>query len=236
MTQLHSAMKVGTDSLILGSWAIASVNKENTKLNVLDIGCGTGLLTLMLAQKLAEVNGQFTAVELDAGACVDAQYNFSQSPWSQCIQLFNCDIQSYPDITRFQRIICNPPYFTAGQTIEQSRAVARLQTHLNWHILAEQISLRLSYGGFAELVFPFSDLVEVKQIFSQVNLFSVAELHIYPKESDTSAKRVCVRFEKTAQNRTKMTIPEVNQLVIYNQQNHYTTDYRNLCRDYYLNF
>lgn len=250
ITQQNSAMKVGTDSLILGSWAIAqhlTCEVVESQYNVLDIGCGTGLLTLMLAQKFmgkdkTKSDGpikqrarlKVTAVEIDAGACIDAQHNFNQSDWAEHIQLVESSIQDLPDDKKFQRIICNPPYFTAGQSITQNRAVARLQTRLDWIILAEQISKRIASEGIAELVFPYNDLANVKLIFARFNLVCIAELHVYPKVSDKVPKRVCIRV--TLGDVLKQNVPDVDSLIIYNELNNYTHDYQALCRHYYLNF
>ncbi|WP_440904707.1 tRNA1(Val) (adenine(37)-N6)-methyltransferase [Catenovulum sp. SX2] len=240
ISQQHSAMKVGTDSLILGSWALVeplSGAIADSQYNVLDIGCGTGLLTLMLAQKFQSSNQvKFTAVEMDQGACIDAELNFSQCNWAANIQLVKSPIQDLPMDTKYQRIICNPPYFGAGQTIQQGRALARLQTNLDWTILAAQISQRLALDGIAELVFPFADLAQVKAIFAENNLTCIAELHIFPKSSDDVAKRVCIRVKLAASCGSNLQKPDIEKLVIYDEQSKYTEQYRALCRAYYLNF
>ncbi len=233
-------MKVGTDSLILGSWALAEIQPDATADSshwVLDIGCGTGLLTLMLAQKFQSSNQvKFIAVEMDQSACIDAEFNFSQCNWAANIQLVKSPIQDLSMGRKYQRIICNPPYFGAGQTIQQGRALARLQTNLDWTILATQISQRLALEGIAELVFPFVDFAQVKAIFAEYNLNCIAELHIFPKLSDDVAKRVCIRVKLSTSCGSNFQKPDVEKLVIYDEQSKYTEQYRALCRAYYLNF
>ena len=243
-------MKVGTDSLILGSWALAidqAQHSNEQQINTLDIGCGTGLLTLMLAQKLITAGAsavadkvcqlfQFTAVEIDTGACIDAELNFANSRWADNIQLIKSPIQALADGIKYQRIICNPPYFGAGQIIEKNRELARLQSRLDWQTLAQQISQRLAVNGIAELVFPFVDLAYVKAIFAEHNLTCIAELHVFPKVTDEVAKRVCIRVKLASGCCDEFLAPEAEKLVIYNDANKYTEQYRALCRAYYLNF
>ncbi|PKH21944.1 hypothetical protein CIG19_15140 [Enterobacterales bacterium CwR94] len=104
------AMKVGTDAILLGAWApVARVNA------VLDIGCGTGILALMLAQRTPD-DVQIDAVELDSAAAEQAAENVAASPWSTRIQVHQASIQHWSQQTekRYSLIVSNPPYFTPG--------------------------------------------------------------------------------------------------------------------------
>lgn len=103
-------MKVGTDGILLGAWADVKHCK-----NILDMGCGTGLLALMLAQRTEE-NCQIQAVELDPIAAKQAQENINNSVWKNRIQLTQVDIQHFLQTTEqtFDLIVANPPYFEQG--------------------------------------------------------------------------------------------------------------------------
>lgn len=102
--QDHAAMKVGTDAVLLGAWVSHSKAK-----NILDIGCGTGLLTLMMAQRFE--NSFITGIEIDPDAMLDAKYNIDNSEWGDRIQLINESISNYTLDSKVDLIITNPPFF-----------------------------------------------------------------------------------------------------------------------------
>src|SRR5690606_21649535 len=101
--QEQTAMKVGTDGVLLGAWT-----KVGSAKTILDVGCGTGLLSLMLAQKS---NARITAVEIDQNAFEEAKLNISISPWSNQIELIHANFEQFNTVNKFDIIICNPPFF-----------------------------------------------------------------------------------------------------------------------------
>lgn len=108
-------MPVSTDGVLLGAWA--PLIAADT---VLDIGAGSGLLSLMVAQRS---QAKITAIELDHGAAIDCQYNFNQSPWTKRLTLIPCSIQQYCASTvtpRFDHIICNPPILIMARNLAAS--------------------------------------------------------------------------------------------------------------------
>ena len=124
-------MKVGTDGILLGAWADVSDCQR-----ILDMGTGTGLVALMLAQRSHE-HCQIEAVELDPLAVQQAQENFKASPWHNRLHLTRQDVQTYCQQTahQFDLIVANPPYFTQGvECKNDERALARYvqQSHLDW--------------------------------------------------------------------------------------------------------
>lgn len=146
------AMKVGTDGILLGPWADVKHCK-----NILDMGSGTGLLALMLAQRTEE-NCQIQAVELDPIAAKQAQENINNSVWKNRIQLIQTDIQHFLQTTEqtFDLIVANPPYFEQGIACKnEERALARYtkQSHLNW---LEWAATRLSENGRISFVLPYN--------------------------------------------------------------------------------
>ena len=105
--QSHSAMKIGTDGVLLGAW----VQLLESCKTVLDIGTGTGLLSLMLAQRYAQIS--LHAIEIDAAAAAEAQFNFEQSPWHERLRLEQSDFVTFSAQKNlvFDHIVCNPPFY-----------------------------------------------------------------------------------------------------------------------------
>ena len=131
ITQQKSAMKVGTDGVLLGSWA--SVNKAS---KILDVGCGTGVITLMLAQKSIDNQSEIVAIEIDELSYEEARLNVNNSNWAQRIQLKNIALQNFNVESNFDLIVCNPPFFPLINR-QSRRNIAR---HANKLSLEELIS------------------------------------------------------------------------------------------------
>ncbi|EKE87603.1 tRNA1(Val) (adenine(37)-N6)-methyltransferase [Idiomarina xiamenensis] len=163
------AMKVGTDSLLLGSWLQLPTSSSECKHSArrwLDIGCGCGILALMLAQRSADDAEAVSidAVELDQQAATQAQYNVANSPWPTRVQVFNQDIMAFAQAPSrhqgYQLIISNPPYFAgANQTTLQAqspsaRRQARHQQRLSFAQLVQQAQYLLAPGGCLAVVIP----------------------------------------------------------------------------------
>lgn len=144
-------MKVGTDGILLGAWADVSDCQR-----ILDMGTGTGLIALMLAQRSHE-HCQIEAVELDLLAAQQVQENFQASPWHNRLHLTYQDVQTYCQKTahQYDLIVANPPYFTQGvECKNDERALARYvqQSHLDWLNWAASC---LSEKGKISFVLPY---------------------------------------------------------------------------------
>ncbi len=150
MCQNRAAMKVGTDGCLLG--ALAEGGKR-----ILDIGTGTGLLALMMAQRFADARVE--AVEIDADAAADARANFSASPWHDRIRLSEGAFQNFRTarvgMVKFDSIVCNPPYFNSGPgCADESRCRARHSSGLTFGQLAEGVADLLAGNGVFSVVLP----------------------------------------------------------------------------------
>lgn len=130
--QTHAAMKVGTDSDLLG--ALCAGGRR-----ILDIGTGTGVLSLMLAQRFAEA--EITAIEIDENAVIDARFNFEQSRWADRIRLHHTSLQDYlssDTLPVFDAVVCNPPYFDRSlECPDQGRSRARHTSSLPFAVLIQ---------------------------------------------------------------------------------------------------
>ncbi len=146
--QQDCGMPVSTDGVLLGAWV-----KPGEKDKVLDIGTGTGLLTLMLAQRFSKI--EITALDIDKSAIDTAKYNITNSPWHQRIHVEHQDITKWQSLQTFNTIICNPPYFTSGQSAQnQARAIARHTEQLPFSALIAAVFARLEEMGSAHFILP----------------------------------------------------------------------------------
>lgn len=148
--QENAAMKVGTDSDLLGSLGAGGSR-------ILDIGTGTGVLSLMMAQRFPEA--RITAVEIDDNAVLDAGYNFSHSPFAERITLHHLSFQQYlaeaGDVPLFDSVICNPPYFDRSlECPDLGRSRARHSSSLPFDVLAQGAYRLLEEGGLFSVCIP----------------------------------------------------------------------------------
>lgn len=144
-------MKVGTDGVLLGAWA-----PTDGASRALDIGTGTGLIAIMLAQRGIP---HITAVEIDPDACAEAIANVKHSPWSDKVRIVNADFLTYNPQQAYDLIVSNPPYF--DETLESPdlrRAMARSQSSLPLDSLIARAASMLSAGGKMALILPYSQV------------------------------------------------------------------------------
>ncbi|OOF79184.1 tRNA1(Val) (adenine(37)-N6)-methyltransferase [Rodentibacter caecimuris] len=222
INQQHCAMKVGTDGILLGAWADVNHCK-----NVLDMGSGTGLLALMLAQRTKE-DSQIYAVELDPAAAQQAQENITLSPWKARISLVQGDVQHFLSDTKeaFDLIVANPPYFEQGvECKNEERELARYtkQSHSDWLTWAAK---RLSAKGKISFVLPYEAAKTLEKLTA---LYCVKQTEVITKIGK-SPQRMLITFSKQPQEL------EHNQIVIYNEKNRYTDEFIALTKDFYLKF
>lgn len=149
------AMKVGTDGTLLGAWACGGGE-------ILDIGTGTGLVALMMAQRFR--NADIVALDIDWLACVQAVQNISGSPFSERINVLHNSVQNFADEwqeDKFDSIVCNPPYFVNSLGCPNSqRHIARHTTTLNFHDLFGAVSRLLAVEGLFSVIIPADSLSE----------------------------------------------------------------------------
>ncbi|MBQ7773773.1 MAG: methyltransferase [Bacteroidales bacterium] len=191
VVQDFSAMKVNTDAVLLGAWMSVPWLHGDIPLRLLDIGTGTGVIALMAGQRLAQAGscGRVEAVEIDEGACRDAERNFEAAPWKGVeMVLHKCSLQelssSNPD--KFDLIFTNPPYFIDSlKSSDESKILARHTDTLSQREILFHSARLLKPGGTLALVLP---VVEGDEFLRKVSFIAV---HTPSGENRFTVKRVC---------------------------------------------
>jgi tRNA1Val (adenine37-N6)-methyltransferase len=210
--------KVGTDSMLLGAWSNGKYNQ------ILDIGTGTGILALMLAQK--NPNSKIVAIEPDLISLEEAQTNFSESPFSNQILGVHSSLQDYKSEFKFNLIISNPPYFENSTLSENnSKNKARHTLDLPINDLYKHATALLSEDGLLNLIFPY-DLEEIHFSSAQKhNLFPTKILRT--KKENGEFKRTLVSYS------FKNKIAEVSEMIVKYSDNSYSKEYIEMTKDFY---
>ena len=152
--QDRCAMKVGTDGVLLGAWALGGKR-------ILDIGSGTGLISLMMAQRYPEA--QVVGIDLDAEACAEARENVAASPFADRVNIVDCRLQDYESVEKFDAIVSNPPFFLNSlKNPDSKRSMARHADSLPFRELFRGVKLLLSDDGVFSAIVP----VEVLETFA----------------------------------------------------------------------
>lgn len=227
--QGRTAMKVGTDSICLGAW-VAGMDIYPT--NILDIGAGTGILSLMMAQ--AYPDAQITAVELDEGAVLDCQENFQTSPFASCCRLIHGDVLQYCQAEKFDLIISNPPYFSDSNTstiLNRSRARTEDCHGLNWSSLFTYARKQLRHEGELFLIAPASRLADLRA-YAIENLFVLSELYFLSHSGEKSS-RILTRWRrlKVSDNYTPTTI---DRIIVKTSEGNYTERFKAMTKEFLL--
>lgn len=213
-------MKVGTDSVILGAWTDASHCRT-----AIDVGAGCGLLSLMLAQRFAELS--ITAIEIDPGAAADCLSNVVASPFANRINVINDDIFSV-DIPRVDLIICNPPFFTETlHSPDKNRAEARHEGNLGIDSLIKFSLGHLNEGGTLAFVAPSQRDSEIDLSLAIAGFAEGRLLHM--RQRDT---RPIVRSFR--QLSIRQGIIKSDTLTVNNHDGSRSHEYACLTSDFYL--
>lgn len=224
--QHRSAMKVGMDGVLIGAWADVS-----NALNILDVGAGTGLVALMMAQRrsLAAV----TAIEIDSEAFDECLLNVEHSPWADRIKVKLSAFQEFAKNSnqQYDLIISNPPYFTNSlKAPDSSRSQARHSDSLSLEELIAGIARLLSPQGKAALILPAENFSALEKIVRLNDLFLSRICQVKPNPQ----KPV---FRVMAEITPAACICKAEELLIeYETHFDYTPEYRALTRDFYLKF
>jgi tRNA1Val (adenine37-N6)-methyltransferase len=217
-----SSLRVGTDAVLLGAWADISDSH-----NILEIGTGCGVIALALAQRS---EASIIAIEIDQSSSFQAQENFHISPWKERLKSIHCSLQEYQNEFSFDLIVSNPPFFdNAFKAPDEKRNNARHTDTLSFEELVHSASNLLTSNGRFCVILPYDQHINFETICLSKGLYLSNILKIRPK-SGKEFNRVLMSFEK------KNTVPSSATLIIRNEDNSYTSDYKELTKDFYLKF
>lgn len=222
IAQNVGAMKVNTDGVLLGAWVPPAAQR------ILDIGTGTGVIAMMLAQRNSAA--QIDAIEVDAGATDVATSNFIACPWGARLTAHHCALQQYMPNGRYDLIVSNPPYFVDDYpATDPQRNAARHSVSLSYEELIAGIARLLSDEGKAALVLPAFHVSLV------ASLAADADLHLIHHTSVRAVEGKSPYLALLLLSRVQQPLA-LDSLTIQQADGTYTEAYRALTADFYLKF
>ena len=217
------AMKVNTDGVLLGAWA-----EVNDAKSILDIGTGTGVIALMLAQRNSEAI--IDAIDIDKDACKQARENFKQSKWSEQLNVFHSPLQGFTPGKKYDAIISNPPYFIDDfKTGNPQKDIAKHSVALSYGQLIVGISQLLSEEGKVFLVLPSFQYSKIETIAGRENLFITKAAEVIAVEGKPPYL-LLVQLERSKKQFSK------ERVTIQNSDGNFTDEYKLLTKEFYLKF
>jgi len=184
-------MKINTDGVLLGAWADVSDCRT-----ALDIGTGTGVIAIMLAQRSEAL--RIHAVEIDADACEQARRNMAACPWAERLEAFHASIQQYSRQTeqRYDLIVSNPPFFTGGTfSSNENRTMVRHTVKLPHGDLLAAVRTLLQPSGRFCVVLPYLEGLRFRELASSYHLYCTRLMEVRPK-ADKPVSRLLLQFER----------------------------------------
>lgn len=217
----RTAMRVGTDGVLLGAWCDLNGAKR-----ILDIGTGSGLIAIMLAQRST---ADITGLEIDVSAVKQAEENAGKSPWGDRIKIIKCDVRKFFTNEKFELIVSNPPFFETNNNSEiNSRIIARQTITLSHTELLKAASTLLADKGSFAVILPST--IKENFIFNAwENGFWLTRCTDVKTSADKPPKRALLQFTN---NKTKNIV--CNTIVLNDYQGKRTPEYIELTKDFYL--
>ncbi|EGK02997.1 tRNA1(Val) (adenine(37)-N6)-methyltransferase [Dysgonomonas gadei] len=216
------AMKVGTDGVLLGGWINVSEAEK-----ALDIGTGTGLVALMLAQRKDKLH--IDAIDIDHYAIEQAKENIKQSPFSDQIQAFESSLQHFRESRQqYDLIVSNPPFFIQSlKSPHKERTLARHTDSLSLEELLEISAVLLTSKGKLSIIYPSEHKETLFSLSKKLELYPSRITNVYPTPVSLP-KRILIEFSKTE-------LPLIeNNLIIEKERHVYSDEFTELVQDFYL--
>ena len=228
--QDKAAMKVTTDGCLFGAWVAKQIGEQPmTAVKLLDVGTGTGILSLMIAQKNPDCS--IDAVEIDNNAYEQANENIISSPWKENIRVVQADIKSFEPGKKYDTIFCNPPFYENELKAEdEKRNVAHHDGGLSFNELFAIIKQRLTPEGHFYLLLPYKRNEEIRNLFLEHQL-ELSQL-IFVKQSVNHGYfriMLCGRLPSEKKGETV-----IEEMAIKDNNDNYTPAFVSLLKDYYL--
>ena len=225
LEQDQCAMKIGTDGVLLGAWAPI----EHIPNQILDIGTGTGIIALILAQRSNAT--QIDALEIEENAYEQATDNFENSPWNDRLFCFHAGLDEFMDEPEdeYDLIVSNPPFYSEDyKTNNEQRDLARFQDALPFEDLIEAADLLLSENGVLAVIIPFKEEERFLALANEFELYPIQITHV--KGTPTTE----IKRSLLALSRNNIETPTINELVIEIGRHEYTPEYIALTKEFYL--
>lgn len=215
-------MKVGTDGVLLGAWATTKNG------NILDVGTGTGLIALMLAQK-TEI-ATIDAIDVEENAFLEAQLNVQNSKWKDRIKVHHATFQNFFPTKKYDVIITNPPFFTnLFKPTKEDRATARHTHQLTFDELIDNTLRLLQNDGLFALILPYNEALIFIEKAQKKELFLTRRCNVKPNP-EKPPKRILLEFSKKPTNQ----LVEQNLTIETEKRHQYTNEYKKLTEAFYL--
>jgi len=215
-------MKIGTDGILLGAWADVAGAKR-----ILDIGSGTGLIALMLAQR--NTDAQIHAVEIDEGAYLESEENFQAAPWTNRLKVFHASVQdlSTTNTAFYDLIVSNPPFFSGGVfSWRSAKNSARHTIKLSHGDLLVSVQRLLSPDGRFCLILPLIEGMRFVELAETYRLFCNRMTEVLPRK-EKRVERLLLQFELEKKEMVK------EELIIQKEKtNDWTKAFIQLCGDF----
>lgn len=228
------AMKVGTDGVLLGAWAPVDLPFDHLPCTILDIGTGSGLVALMMAQRFPEA--QIDAIDIDEAAVEQAKENFQASAFSQQLSAYQSSLQDWLNhqslITKhkYDLVVSNPPYFQNSlKNPDAGRQLARHTDSLSYAELITHSARLLKPQGMLAIILPAEVEKEVEKLAQEAGLSLTRVTRVFSKESKP-ARRVLLFFQFSAVSIQ----PTEDKLVLENETGGRSAAYSKLCKEFYL--
>lgn len=221
----NTAMKIGTDGVLLGAWAFSDIRPSR----ILDIGTGSGLIALMMAQRFPQA--AITAIEIDTDAARQARENISASPWHDNIDIINLDFITYSPHAKFDAIVSNPPFFNEPILSPSSiRNTARHETSLPLPLLLRHAADLLDDNGSLALIIPVERVDQAIYQAALKHLDCTHLTHVYSSDTQTAPIRAMLQLKRGLADtfiRDRITLRHAHN-------NRPTQQYRQLTYDFYI--
>lgn len=237
----RSALKVGVDGVLIGAWACRIIREKEVSLRRgLDVGCGCGLIALMLAQSLPEIH--IDALDIDHDSADEAALNFNASLWASRLKVIQSDICNFADKEinkeKYDLIVSNPPFFNSGlNDMKTSRELARHQGNLSPLNLIRMSRTLLKSGGLLFMIAPYSQKDEIISEIHGSDLVATRICEVRDSEKK-NPKRIMIEFRKIEKisEDSNLIVPEKESITLRDSEGEYTDKYKKLTGEFYLNF
>jgi len=241
LEQDRCAMKIGTDGVLLGAWTPL----KNNPFSILDIGTGTGIIALMLAQRSSAE--QIDALEIDEEAYEQATDNFENSPWNDRLFCFHASLDEFVEeaeddpsdselAQQYDLIVSNPPFYNEDyKSSNDQRDLARFQDAMPFEDLIEAAALLLSENGIFSVIIPFKEEENFLALANEYELYPLKITRVKGTPT-TEIKRSLLAFSRKSlpDGEQENLDSPVNELIIETARHIYTPEYIKLTKDFYL--